>query len=129
MGSQLQLNQQIKKLSQNIEEAYNQLIAITRSENAQKFRIIPKGEKPISLQKELNPILKSMSLQTGSIITCTVCGKTNDLKTNSKARQTMQQHIECMHINGLLYTCAMCDKTFRSKNAMYTHKSKHHRNS
>ena len=128
-ASQSHLNAQIKKLSQNIEEAYNQLIAITRSESTQKVRIIPKGQKPILQHKELNTALKSMSLQTGSLITCTVCGKTNDLKTNSKARQTMQQHIESMHVDGLLYKCAMCDKTFRSKNARYTHKSKHHRQS
>ena len=68
-----------------------------------------------------------MSLQSGSIFTCTVCGKTFDQQTNHKAKQNMEQHIESLHVDGLSYKCASCDKTFGSRNARDTHKSKYHR--
>ena len=35
-------------------------------------------------------------------------------------------HIESHHINGMTYLCTKCDKTFKSRSALYTHTSRTH---
>ena len=57
--------------------------------------------------------LRSMISQKGTVITCTVCGKTKDKETDKQAIIHMERHIESLHIEGLSYDCARCDKTFR----------------
>merc|ERR1712126_428040 len=58
---------------------------------------------------------------------CTVCGKTSSTnKKKSSQKQTMQRHIET-HMDGLTYTCSLCEKTFRSRHSLYVHKSVSHR--
>ena len=37
------------------------------------------------------------------------------------------QHVET-HIDGLSYDCPLCNKSFRSTNAFYAHKSRSHKN-
>ena len=51
---------------------------------------------------------------------CTLCNHTNGLKS------AVVRHIET-HIDGLVYTCHVCEKTFRSRNSMISHKSKSHK--
>ena len=50
---------------------------------------------------------------------CKVCGKTAVVATNIK------NHIE-HHMEGLLYSCPDCDKTFRSKCTFKVHRVQYH---
>ena len=52
---------------------------------------------------------------------CIICGK---VSVNRK-RSDMRKHIE-IHIDGLSYTCDICQKKFKSKNSLSTHKSTVH---
>ena len=58
---------------------------------------------------------------------CTACGKTSDNDRLNRNRKTnMMKHIET-HLEGLSYCCSICQKTFRSKNSLFTHKSVYHK--
>ena len=50
---------------------------------------------------------------------CKVCGKEG--KGNS-----IKDHIEANHLEGVVIPCNLCDKTFRSRNGFKQHKSKNH---
>ena len=50
---------------------------------------------------------------------CKVCGKISNIVTN------MRNHIE-IHIEGLLFSCQECEKTFKSKRALNHHKVTFH---
>ena len=54
---------------------------------------------------------------------CKACGK----KSTSKSSSDIRRHAE-IHIEGLSFDCQLCDRTFRSRNALKTHKSEQHRN-
>ena len=51
---------------------------------------------------------------------CLHCGKTSSHKSSG-----MRYHVET-HMDGLCYTCNVCSKEFRSKNAYNFHKSRYH---
>ena len=52
---------------------------------------------------------------------CKVCGR--------EGRTTeIKNHIERNHLEGVSVPCTLCDKTFRSRNAMYQHKGNIHNN-
>ena len=51
---------------------------------------------------------------------CKVCGNTSNKKYN------MMNHIET-HMEGMSYSCPICQKTFRSKNSLSSHKSQTHK--
>ena len=59
--------------------------------------------------------------QTENGWSCKACGWT------SKTTQTspIRKHAE-LHIEGLSFECQLCDKSFRSRNALHTHKSRRH---
>ena len=58
---------------------------------------------------------------------CTVCGKmSNEKAKKSVQKADMKKHMQT-HMDGLTYTCSLCQKTFRSKNALSAHKSISHR--
>ena len=51
---------------------------------------------------------------------CKICGKTGNESRN------MRNHIET-HMEGLSFTCPICQKSFRSRNSLFKHKSVYHR--
>jgi len=55
------------------------------------------------------------------IYSCGYCGKVGDRNVAH-----MRNHVE-IHMEGLSYPCHSCDKTFRSRHSLDTHKSKYHR--
>ena len=75
---------------------------------------------------DLKTTLWSMMSQNGTLITCTVCGKTKNRATDKKATLQMERHIESLHIEGLSYACARCNQKFRSKNTLNIHTYKFH---
>ena len=59
---------------------------------------------------------------------CTFCGKTTSNSNSHKAgqKQHMMNHIET-HMEGVTYNCPICQKSFRSKNSLSSHKSQTHK--
>ena len=51
---------------------------------------------------------------------CIVCGK--EAKSGD-----LKNHIETNHLDGISIPCNICEKTFRSRNAMKTHKHRYHK--
>ena len=51
--------------------------------------------------------------------TCKICGK------YAIKKQHMQNHVEANHVEGLSLPCTLCGKTFRSRNTLFNHKSRH----
>ena len=60
---------------------------------------------------------------------CTLCGKTSGINPRkSVMRQTIQRHIET-HMEGLSYTCSVCQKSLRSRRGFLRHMSVYHKQS
>ena len=58
---------------------------------------------------------------------CTVCGKkSKETSPRGVQRHDRMKHVET-HIDGLSYTCPICQKIFRSKNSLTTHRSVFHK--
>ena len=75
----------------------------------------------------LKVTLQSMIAQDGSVLTCTVCGKSKDKAGNSYANRQMEGHVENMHVYGVVYECNSCEKTLGSKDKLHQHTSVHHK--
>ena len=52
---------------------------------------------------------------------CKVCEKEG-------AHNAIKDHIEANHLEGIIIPCNLCDKTFRSRNALRLHGYKNHQN-
>ena len=50
---------------------------------------------------------------------CKVCGKEG-------MGSAIKDHIEANHIEGIAIPCNLCEKTFRSRNALKLHNRSHH---
>ena len=60
------------------------------------------------------------SRQPGSY-SCNVCGY------QAQQKQRLLYHVEAKHMEGPGYQCDICQKSCRTKNAMFIHKSRFHR--
>ena len=79
--------------------------------------------------QELDTQIKSMMVKTQNTLpnssqkaymyVCQVCGKESSYRN-------IKDHIEAHHLEGVSLPCNLCDKTFRSRNALRMHKSKNH---
>ena len=76
--------------------------------------------------QDLKSTLWSMIVQNGTVLTCTVCGKSKDKTLDNQANRHMESHVESLHTEGVEYECNKCDKTFRSKNALHKHNQQIH---
>ena len=54
--------------------------------------------------------------------TCLAC----DFTTKSKCNSNIKKHVET-HIDGLSYSCNLCDNEYRSRNSLYQHKHNAHK--
>ena len=57
---------------------------------------------------------------------CTFCGKEAFGKNRGTARSNLGKHVET-HLEGLSFSCHLCDKTFRSRHSLEVHRSRNHR--
>ena len=57
---------------------------------------------------------------------CTICGKEAVAKYSSVARSNLKKHIET-HFEGLSFSCQLCGKIFRSRNALQIHNTRFHK--
>ena len=76
--------------------------------------------------KDLKSTIWSLIALNGTVLTCTVCGKTTDSSLNRHARDHMERHVESLHVDGVTYNCPRCDKISRSKVALQKHTQKFH---
>ena len=73
-------------------------------------------------------VLQYMETCSDGSYRCTVCGKTSDSDKHQRSKKTnMMNHVET-HLEGLSYSCPLCQKSFRSKNSFSKHKSVYHNN-
>ena len=78
--------------------------------------------------QELNEQVKAMLEKTHSLaangkkmFACKVCGKQGDHEMN------MKRHIEANHLEGVSIPCNLCEKTARSRQALYMHMNRNHK--
>jgi len=57
---------------------------------------------------------------------CSLCGKMSNKNSRNTQKQGMQRHIET-HLEGLSFTCTICQKEFKSTSSLSSHKSVYHR--
>merc|ERR1712189_26276 len=67
------------------------------------------------IQEEVDQKIRDLITKESDIYKCTVCGKLSNHLAN------MKRHVE-VHIDGLSYSCNICDKTFRSKPSFSMHR-------
>ena len=80
-----------------------------------------------STSEDLKATIWSMISQYGTILTCTICGKTKETVANRWATRQMENHIESLHVDGVKYECDRCEKICRSKTALHTHTYNYHK--
>ena len=66
-------------------------------------------------QEEVDQKIRDLITKESELHKCTICGKL------SKDSSNMKRHVE-VHIDGLSYSCNICDKTFRSKPSFSMHR-------
>ena len=71
--------------------------------------------------EEIGAKIKSMYQKIDGVWTCNECGKTSNNKSTD-----MRLHVET-HLDGLCYTCNICQKEFRSKHLLKFHKKSCHK--
>ena len=75
--------------------------------------------------QELDEKIKSMWVVTKqygqSKYVCKICGK------EGKSSSQIRDHIEVHHIEGISLPCNLCEKIFRSRGALSTHKHRDHK--
>ena len=72
-------------------------------------------------REEIDIKMRELYERTGEGWNCLVCDHTNTGMKSSNIRQ----HVET-HLDGLVYTCNLCSKEFRSRNILNLHKIKTH---
>ena len=69
-----------------------------------------------------NMVKYSNNRQMIKAYVCQVCGKEG-------AGTQIRDHIEATHLEGIPIPCNICDQTVKTRNALRTHKARHHTNS
>ena len=72
--------------------------------------------------EEINMKMKELYEKTDDGWRCLACDHTSKGIVSSN----MRMHVET-HMDGLCFTCNICDKEFRSRNSLNLHKNKTHK--
>ena len=76
---------------------------------------------PENLSEVNEQIEQNFSKNLDGTFSCQICGK-----NSGKWLTHIKNHVET-HLEGLSFNCPMCEKTFRSRNALSIHKHRHHK--
>ena len=83
--------------------------------------LLPSSDLEI-LNDKINSMLeKTKNVNGKTIFRCKVCGK------EAMHANDMRKHIEANHLEGVSIPCNLCEKTFRSRNALAKHKQYIHK--
>ena len=88
--------------------------------------VVSINESSNSLEQMKTETEKYNEFMEDGHVKCTVCGKQSSEDVKRFRLRNMRKHVE-IHMEGLSYSCPMCDKTFRSKNALSCHKYVYHK--
>ena len=107
------------------------MVNVDQQTNA-TIRHSSRASASITFNNEINTDVRSMTPEEiekktrelyqrkDGVWSCLICGYVS-LSSSS----TIRKHVET-HLEGLSFTCAMCSKEFRTRNALYKHKGKAH---
>ena len=110
-------NQTTKKNKYQPRRAYtNQSRALCDS------KFVNEDGETMSREEHLERLNNNVTDNEDGSASCNVCGKRFS-GTGGNARKNARRHVE-IHIEGLVYSCTLCDKTFRSVNNLNAHKYK-----
>ena len=88
----------------------------TKAVNERSYTVAVDGQDESLIESKIDEILT----KSDGIITCTACGKSGTNNYN------MKRHVQ-IHIDGMSYSCQLCNKTFRSKNSLQCHNGVFHK--
>ena len=89
-----------------------------KTENSVGTIAITSSDDVNAINQKVN---ECMEKQSDGSYRCNVCGK------NMMHMYNMMKHIET-HMDGLTFNCPICQKSFRSRNSLYGHKTRFHKN-
>ena len=113
----------------NREELNNDNIHYSTETNTVIMKMSPAFQVTFNgrAEDELKTTLWSMISQNGSMLNCTVCGKSKDKTVSKSAKMEMEKHAESLHVDGVTYNCSRCDHVFRSRNSLHKHRYRYHK--
>ena len=127
--------QSLKKEYQNTTNILAQQVeTFSKSDNYvehvdSEMRVVLSGQNLSGDMKDMDDRIETMmgqgenKIQCGNqkrqAYVCHVCGKEG-------VRNAIKEHIEANHLEGVSIPCNICDKTFRSRNALRLHSAAHH---
>jgi len=114
--------------SSNYKEEHNQTVErpIIRK---QEYDAVVALNQDVGFHELNDKVNESIEQCPDGSLKCRLCGKTSSSKSNihiAVQKQNMRSHIET-HLGGLSFTCPFCQKNFRSRNSLNSHKSVRHR--
>ena len=101
-------------------EAHKVILA-SSSPFIQKLLARNKHQHPVVYMRRVkyDDLLAIMDFLYRASAKCKVCGKEG-------LGKTIKDHIEANHLDGVAIPCNLCDKTFRSRNALRHHSKQNH---
>ena len=124
IGATDNINQSKREAETNIfnDQEASKTVAKVESfkQESVETQVTPSQDFSLELNKKMEENI--VTNEDGSL-SCYLCGKTSG---GPQKRGHMKQHME-IHMQGLTYSCPKCDKTFRSRNSLYVHTSKIHK--
>ena len=122
-NNQIEMKEEKESL---LKQEKQQTVYKCNKSNDDSFALVPKVDSTEDLQQSSLNDFKNVTEQyldtnDDGTFTCQLCGKIG------KYKHVMMFHVET-HINGIVYNCPYCDKTFKTRNSVKCHKSMYHRN-
>ena len=116
---------QVQKEVQNKQNQIRTRRPKSNSEFESKMVAVNDDGENISEEDHKQRLADSIQINSDGTASCKFCGKTFG-GASRQAKFNARRHVE-VHIEGLIYTCSLCSKTFRSGRHLETHKYRDHK--